>query len=214
MTDTATITTAIVLAGGEGKRLKGIDKGLQRFKQKSLIEHVLERIEPQVEDVVICANRNIKTYQILKNTVLQDHVFSNSQLKQNNEEENSFQGPMSGISTALKSYLLHSKASAALITSCDTPKLPLDLRQRLEKHLNHAPGVNVAVAYDGNRRQNLHCFIKRAAWGSLIDFFESGGRAMHRWLESEKAIDVDFSDCPHSFNNYNTLGQINQSKTS
>jgi molybdopterin-guanine dinucleotide biosynthesis protein A len=66
----------------------------------------------------------------------------------------------------------------------------------------------VCIAHDGNRRQNLHCLIKRQAWQSLIDFFDNDGRAMHRWLAEVNAVDVDFSDESNAFLNINTTEQL------
>jgi len=195
MTDIANITTAIILSGGAGSRLNGADKGLQYFQGSTLIEHVIAKISPQVDSIVICANRNLDRYKALGMTICQDQT-------------QGYQGPMSGISSALSQKIISSTATHALISSCDAPNLPLDLKSRLQESLDLKPDALVAVAHDGNRRQNLHCLIKREAWPSLIDFFNEGGRAMHRWYQQSFSVDVDFSDCPTSFTNLNTQQQL------
>ena len=198
-------TTAIILSGGAGIRFNGADKGLVKLDRRLLIEHVLDRITPQVDEVIICANRNIESYQVFANIVCKDSLTDeDTELSANK----TYQGPMAGISAALRKHVNLSSASAVLISSCDTPKLPNDLKQRLETGLSRNPNMLVAVAHDGNRSQNLHCLIQRDAWESLIDFFDNGGRAMHRWLKKIGVHYVDFSDCPESFENYNTQQQL------
>jgi molybdenum cofactor guanylyltransferase len=198
MTYLDTHTAAIILSGGAGKRLNGTDKGLQSYKGKRLVEHVIDAISPQVESLYICANRNLKTYTDFGFKVLSD-------------EHQDYQGPMSGISTALRLELLRSEADTVLVSSCDSPHLPHNLRQRLELGFSSSSEVDVAVAHDGRKRQNLHCLIKRQAWQSLIDFFDNGGRAMHRWFAEVDVVEVAFSDDEKVFFNINTSKQLDHS---
>lgn len=195
MTDTVNFTTAIILSGGAGSRLNGVDKGLQRYQGSTLIEHVIARVSPQVSSIVVCANRNIERYAAMGVAICQD-------------QERNYQGPMSGISSALNKHLIRSSATQALVSSCDVPGLPLDLKERLQLSLDSMAEAKIAVAHDGKRRQNLHCLIKRDVWRSLIDYFDSGGRAVHRWCQQHASIDVDFSDSPESFININTEQQL------
>jgi len=195
MTSSNKGTVAIILAGGAGRRLNGADKGLQRYRDKRLVEHVIGVIEPQVETLYICANRSLQTYRSFGFKVLSD-------------EHDDYQGPMSGISTALRLEILDSKADKVLISSCDAPHLPQNLIERLEAGLSKSELIDASIAHDGNRRQNLHCLIKRQAWQSLIDFFDNGGRAMHRWFSEINIIDVDFSNETNAFVNINTTEQL------
>lgn len=195
MTDTANFTTAIILSGGAGSRLNGADKGLERYQGGALIEQVITRVSPQVDSIVVCANRNIERYKAMGLEICQD-------------QKRGFQGPMSGISSALNKHLIQSSAMQALVSSCDAPSLPLDLKERLQNGLNSEPKATIAVAHDGKRRQNLHCLIKREVWSSLVDYFNDDGRAMHRWYQQHVLIDVDFSDCPECFENINTPQQL------
>lgn len=179
-------TVGLILAGGEGRRLGGKDKGLQIYQNKRLVEHVIARLKPQVDDLVICANRNIGEYQKLGFTVVQD-------------SEKTFQGPMAGICAALN-HLHGSKFDNAVVASCDVPKLPTDL----VKTLSSSSGKLVAVAHDGERKQNLHCLIKKQAWNSVIKAYQSGERAMHRWYAQVGADEVDFSNQAECFLNINS----------
>ena len=193
-------TTAIILSGGAATRFDGVDKGLQQYKAKTLIEHVIERIEPQVNQLIICANRNIKHYERLGFKVVIDEL-------------DDYQGPMSGIYSAIKSPTIDAHSKQVLISSCDVPAIPRDIKSRLETGFLKKHHSNVAIAHDGTRRQNLHCLIKQQAWSSLIDFFENGGRAMHHWFNELSTTNVDFSNDAPSFVNINTAEQLMQLNT-
>lgn len=189
-------TAAIILSGGAGTRVSGADKGLQLYQGRALISHVITIIEPQVDEVHLCANRNLERYRRFGFPV---HI----------DDAADYQGPMSGISSALNHYFLDSDIQQVLISSCDVPHLPANLLEKLELGLNQNSLIfDVSIAHDGARRQNLHCLIKRSAWQSLIDFFDRGGRAMHRWLADANATDVDFSADKHCFVNINTSQRL------
>lgn len=199
MTYSAPNTAAIILSGGAGTRLNGADKGLQLYQGKPLIEHVIATIAPQVDTTYLCANRNLARYQSFSFKVITD-------------KQQRYEGPMSGISSALTAAVTDSIAEQVLISSCDVPDLPNDLREKLESSLVSSASIDVSIVHDGNRRQNLHCLIKRQAWQSLIDFFEDGGRAMHRWFDEVNTVDVDFSNDAELFLNINTQEQLNPSR--
>ncbi len=200
MTILDTQTSAVILSGGAGSRLGGVDKGLQIFRSKTLIEHVIEVIEPQVDEVHICANRNLERYRAFGFTVHTD-------------QHTEYQGPMSGIYSVLKCSVMTSANNQLLVSSCDVPNLPANLNERLKMALEHSSEADVAVVHDGSRRQNLHCLIKRKCWQSLIDYFDGGGRAMHRWFNQVNAVNVDFSADADRFVNINTREQLDSPKT-
>ena len=180
----------IVLSGGAGMRMGGLDKGLQVYQGKALIKHVIKALAPQTSTIVVCANRNLKAYQELGFDVIED-------------QQATFEGPLAGISSAL-AFLINtqSKASHAVISSCDTPHLPDDLVMRL---LENIGDHKVAAVHDGRRRQNLHCLIRRDAWQSMIDYFKAGKRTVWHCQNSLAVREVDFSDQAQSFANLNRL---------
>ena len=110
--------SAIILAGGRATRMDGADKGLVLFQQKPLIAHVIDRLAPQVDEVLINANRETEAYGRLGYPVLQDEVTG-------------FAGPLAGMQLGLK----HAKSEYVLTVPCDSPLLPLDLAARLESAL-------------------------------------------------------------------------------
>ncbi len=173
----------------------GLDKGLQVHGNKMLVEQVINRLRPQLDQMLIVANRNIAQYQQFGFSVISDH-----------ENTADYQGPMAGISAALRWITEHQpETNAVLISSCDTPFLPPDLVQRL---IDSSNANDVCVAHDGQRRQNLHCLIKQRAWPSLLNDFKHGERALWRWQDHQELVEVDFSDQARAFQNLNAISDL------
>ena len=195
--------TGIILSGGAGTRFGGLDKGLQLYKNKALIEHVIERVSTQVDDLIICVNRNQKEYEKYGYDLINDRPNLN-------QENIDYQGPLAGITSAIN-FLRESKLQteqSILISSCDSPELPIDYVSKLYSKIMNGEASSVVVN-DGNRTQNLHCLIHSSAWSSLIDFYQSGGRAMYQWHKKNGSIEVDFSDQAACFLNINSNDMLN-----
>jgi len=186
-------TTAIILCGGAGQRMQGADKGLKLHRGRALVEWVLEAIEPQVHNCVISANRNASTYSEFGHPLISDL-------------EGDYQGPLAGIYSSLKRLESDQAIQAILVSACDTPSLPANLFDRLRTNLESS--TPVTVVSDGTRKQNLHCLIHRMAWKSLYEYYECGGRAVHRWQKKAGMTEVDFSDQADCFLNINSPEQL------
>lgn len=182
--------TAIVLAGGKGKRYGGADKGLVIYRGRALVEWVLDALETQVDDLVLSVNRNRQRYQSFGFRTVQD-----------SKNFAAYQGPLAGIS-AVYLELGCAEQNDYLISSCDSPHLPDDYVLKLQQALD-ADFADVAVVHDGERLQHLHCLIAGSAMPSLVDFFAAGGRAMHQWLRQAEITEVDFSQQVDCFANLN-----------
>lgn len=186
--------TAVILAGGRGSRLDGQDKGLVEFKNKALIAHVLERVEPQVGSVLINANRNHEVYENYGFPVI-------------NDEMSNFQGPLAGFITAMK----EAKTDYILTLPCDGPTPPLDLASRMLADLNDSTtdlANTIAVAHDGERMQPVHALIPVSLMDSLKAFLENGDRKIDLWYAKHDVVLVDFSDSPDAFFNINKKEQL------
>lgn len=183
--------TALILAGGKGRRLGGQDKGLVEYQGKILIQHVLDKITPQVDSVFINANRNQKEYKKLGYNVISDDL-------------SDFQGPLAGFAIAMKS----SNTDYILTMPCDGPHLPEDYVSRLIDHCNDKNAI--VVAHDGERLQPVHALIPISLLDSLSEFLESGDRKIDRWYTKHNMIMADFSDKPEVFFNVNTEEQRQQ----
>ena len=184
--------TSIILAGGRATRMGGVDKGLVSLQNKPLIQHVISRLRPQVDEIFINANREIAQYETFGLKVLQD-------------ENPEFLGPLEGILLGLR----HAKHNLVLSVPCDSPLLHLDLVERLTKNMLVSHADMVIASSDGNAHP-VFCLMKKSVLPSLIDFLDAGERKVSTWQKSQKCIEVDFSDCSEAFVNLNTLEELRE----
>jgi molybdopterin-guanine dinucleotide biosynthesis protein A len=154
---------AVVLAGGEGRRMGGADKGLIDYRGRPLVEWVRAALAPQVDELVISANRNLDRYAATGHRVLPDTLPD-------------FPGPLAGVLAALQAV----EADWLLVAPCDTPHLPADLASRL-LDAAHRQNVPLAVAAD-DARTHHSCFIVRTDQRDpLAAYLARGERAVRRW---------------------------------
>ncbi|RUM94703.1 MAG: molybdenum cofactor guanylyltransferase [Thiothrix sp.] len=177
--------TGVILAGGKGRRMGGQDKGLVEYRQRPLIEHVIERLAPQVGHLLINANRNAATYQRYGFPIIADQLAD-------------YQGPLAGFSVAM----LAAKTDYVLTAPCDGPLLPYDLVSRMVKTMN-LEKAEISVAHDDQHLQSVYALIKRDLLPSLEACIQSGQRRVDVWYASQKTALTDFSDTPESFFNVN-----------
>lgn len=176
--------SAIVLAGGKATRLGGVDKGLFEYQGKPLIEHVIDRIKPQVADIVISANRNEQAYQRYANKVINDGNLD-------------YAGPLIGISKAIPEC----QQSKILVCTCDMPLLPHDLMDYFD--LDSSNDLQV-INIDGHRQL---CWLMRAGLlTSLNDYIKQGGQRVMQWLASCHPVDIHIAnENQYAFKNFNNL---------
>ena len=184
--------TGVVLAGGRGRRMGQVDKGLQLLHGKPLVQWVLERFAPQVGEVVISANQNIERYGTLGFAVIPDSVAD-------------FAGPLAGLHAAMNC------ATFPLIVSvpCDAPFLPGDLVVRLLAALTEA-SADVAVARTFAQPQPVFCLCRRELLPHLGDFLERGGRKFDAWYATLNVVEVAFDDEADQFANINTREELSR----
>ncbi len=169
--------SVIILSGGRATRMNGLDKGLVLLQQKPLIQHVIDRLKPQVDEILINANREITQYQTFGYPILQD-------------ENDEFIGPLAGFISGLQ----HAKHDYVLTVPCDSPLLPLDLAERLLNSMAEAH-TDIAVASSDENTHPVFCLMKKSVLQSLTKYLASGERKVSTWQKSLSYIEVDFSDC-------------------
>ena len=186
----STLITGVILAGGQGRRMGGVDKGLKPLRGRPMVQWVVERFVPQVAEVLINANQNIDKYQILGYKVIPDAI-------------DGFAGPLAGLHRGL------SEASHDLIATapCDSPFLPLDLIARLSTALEKA-GAEIAVAKTGDQPHPVFCLCRKSVLPGLTDFLAGGGRKIDAWYAKLKVVEVLFDDQPDAFSNVNTEAEL------
>jgi molybdopterin-guanine dinucleotide biosynthesis protein A len=178
--------SAIILSGGRATRMKGADKGLVLLQSKPLIQHVINRLTPQVDEILINANREIPKYQAFGCPVLQDEV-------------EDFLGPLAGFSLGLQ----NAKHDYVLTVPCDSPLLPPDLAKRLMSALiKH--DADIAVASSDDNTHPVFSLCKKSVLPSLTTYLQQGERRVSAWQKGQQYIEVDFSDCNEAFTNLNT----------
>lgn len=182
--------SAIILSGGRATRMNGVDKGLVLLQNKPLIQHVIERLKPQVGEILINANRKIVHYQAFGLPVIQD-------------EDADFIGPLAGFILGLQ----HAKHDYVLTVPCDSPLLPLDLAERLLSDMT-ASRTDISVASSEGNAHPVFCLMKKSVLPSLLAYIVSGERKVSAWQKSLNYIEVDFSDNSQAFTNLNTFDDL------
>ncbi|WP_299316691.1 molybdenum cofactor guanylyltransferase MobA [uncultured Halomonas sp.] len=176
--------TGLILAGGQGRRMGGVDKGLVAFRGRPLVAHVRDRLVGRVAELLINANRSQGDYAPLADRVIDD-------------AEGGFQGPLMGI----YSGLCAARTPWLVVAPCDTPSLPRALVPRL---LAGRGDADIAVAWDGERLHPVVALIRTALADDLAAALAEGERKIDRWYARHPWCRVDFSDCPEAFANLNT----------
>lgn len=182
--------TGLVLAGGLGRRMGGIDKGLQEFRGEPMVAQVIRRFAPQVDALIVNANQNIERYAAFGHPVVPDVITG-------------YAGPLAGLHAGLNAC-----RTPLLVTSpCDSPFLPLDLVARLHKALERE-GADLAVARTGEQSHPVFSLVRRHVLPGLTDFLDGGGRKVDLWYSALKVVEVSFDDQPDAFANINTLNEL------
>ena len=190
--------TGLVLAGGRGTRMGGVDKGLQNFNGLPLALHTLMRLEPQVGQMMVNANRNLSAYESFGAEVWPDTMAD-------------FAGPLAGFLTGLE----RCETPYMVSVPCDTPLFPDDLVARLSQALVRDQADIAMVAApeeDGQlRTQPVFCLMNADLQKSLARFLKEGGRKIDAWTARHKTVLVNFDqsgDRHKAFFNANTLAQL------
>ena len=187
--------TGLILAGGRGSRMGGVDKGLQNHQGMALALYTLLRLGPQVGHVIINANRNLGAYESFGVPVWPDPI-------------GEYAGPLAGFLAGLE----HCETPLMLTVPCDTPNFPADLATRLAAALD-AEDADLAYAStleDGReQRQPVFCLLKSELSESLVAFLHGGGHKIDAWFAQHRAVAVRFDDAS-AFFNANTAAELAQ----
>jgi molybdopterin-guanine dinucleotide biosynthesis protein A len=180
--------TGLVLAGGQGRRMGGVDKGLQLLRGKPMAQWAIERLAPQVDEVLINCNQNLESYARFGHRVVPDEIAG-------------FAGPLAGLHAGLKA------ATHTLVVTvpCDSPFLPHDLVARLNDRLG---SNDLAVAKTGDQAHPVFSLVRRNMLENLEQFLMGGGRKIDAWYTSLRTIEVSFDDEADAFRNINTLDEL------
>ena len=187
--------TGLILAGGRGSRMGGVDKGLQAYLGMPLAMHALLRLSPQVGEIMINANRNLGAYESMGVPVWPDSLPD-------------YAGPLAGFLTGLE----RCETPYLVTVPCDSPRFPLNLVERLAEALESQQAeIALAATREGEATQvhPVFCLMKTSLMESLVRFTHGGQRKIDRWTAQHRCVEVVFEDAAE-FANANTASELQQ----
>ncbi|MFM4819439.1 molybdenum cofactor guanylyltransferase MobA [Aeromonas hydrophila] len=180
--------SAVVLAGGRATRMGGADKGWVELAGRPLIDHVLDRLSPQVDEILINANRSQARYQALAPVIGDDNP--------------DYLGPLAGMQAGLAA----ARHDWVLFVPCDGPALPRDLMARFRAALT--PQTELVVAHDGDWLQPVVALLHKSLLPSLSAALAEGERKIDIWFARHQMAVVNFADQPDAFINLNSPDEL------
>ncbi|QSR42614.1 molybdenum cofactor guanylyltransferase MobA [Aeromonas dhakensis] len=180
--------SAVVLAGGRATRMGGADKGWVELAGRPLIDHVLDRLRPQVDEILINANRSQARYQALAPVI--------------GDDSPDYLGPLAGMQAGLAA----ARHDWVLFVPCDGPALPRDLMARFRAALT--PQTELVVAHDGDWLQPVVALLHKSLLPSLCAALAGGERKIDIWFARHNMAVVSFADQPDAFINLNSPGEL------
>ena len=188
--------TGIVLAGGLGRRMstdgQGVDKGLQPFRGRPMVQHAIERLAPQVATLLVNTNRNADCHARFGWPVIGDAI-------------EGFAGPLAGLHAGMR----HARTRYVVTVPCDSPFLPADLVERLATGLAGAHGARLAVARTREHVHPVFALVDRSLLADLETFLASGQRKIDAWYAPLDVVEVEFDD-DAAFRNINTPQELSE----
>jgi molybdopterin-guanine dinucleotide biosynthesis protein A len=182
--------TGVVFAGGQGRRMGGLDKGLVELDGRPLVAHVIERLAPQVGALVINANQNRERYAAFGYPVISDVIPG-------------FAGPLAGLHAGIA----FATTPFVATSPCDSPFLPDDLVARLAAAFAQGP-VDIAVARTFAQPHPVFSLVRCAVRPHLEAFLDGGGRKIDAWYSTLRITEVAFDDEADAFRNINTAAEL------
>ncbi|MCU0966825.1 MAG: molybdenum cofactor guanylyltransferase MobA [Burkholderiaceae bacterium] len=187
--------SGLILCGGRGSRMGGVDKGLQNYQGMPLAMHALLRLSPQVGPLMINANRNLAAYESMGVPVWPDPIAD-------------YPGPLAGWLAGIE----RCETPYMVVVPCDSPHFPVDLVERLSEALERE-GADIAMAAtveDGRLQvQPVFCLLKTMLLESLVQYLHGGDRKIDRWTAQHRCAQVVFEDS-QAFFNANTLEELHR----
>ncbi|ABK38688.1 molybdenum cofactor guanylyltransferase MobA [Aeromonas hydrophila] len=180
--------SAVVLAGGRATRMGGADKGWVELAGRPLIDHVLDRLRPQVDEILINANRSQARYQALAPVI--------------GDDSPDYLGPLAGMQAGLAA----ARHDWVLFVPCDGPALPRDLMSRFRAALT--PQTELVVAHDGDWLQPVVALLHKSLLPSLSAALAEGERKIDIWFARHQMAVVSFADQPDAFINLNSPDEL------
>jgi len=182
--------TVVILAGGRGRRMDEHDKGLVELEDKPMVQHVIDTVLPQNQNILINANQNLDRYRDFGYPVVADQI-------------SGFQGPLAGVATAMEAVT----TPYIMTLPCDAPYVDAQYQQRMWTALQTLQ-TDLVVAHDGRRLQSVHALLPVSLYTDLIRFLEGQNRRVDAWYSQYALGLTDCSDISKMFSNLNTRKEL------
>lgn len=186
--------TGVILAGGMGRRMNGADKGLVQLQNHQMISLVINVLKPNVEHIIINANRNIAEYEALGEQVVSDSL-------------EGYQGPLAGFEAGMGAAI----TEWIFTCPCDSPLQSQELLPHMFDSVT-AHDAEIGIAYDGERTHPVFSLLRTDLLSSLQTYLGNGDRKIDRWFEQHKLHTVDCKKFAPSFININTEEELKQAE--
>lgn len=185
----------VVLAGGQGRRMGGVDKGLQPWHGQSLIDYSIQAIQPLCRSIIINCNRNLATYQKKSQALMTDI-------------DDGFNGPLSGLVSVITGVLsdreTYSDVEWLLVSPCDTPNIGTEEFRLLIDQIGCHPSMTLLALTDSQKQHPLHCLVHRSMFQRIIQAYHEGQRSVFRVFKRLNVTWVHVTD-EERMRNVNTL---------
>ena len=197
MTTDQPATLCVVLAGGLGRRMGGGDKPMREIGGRTILDHVIDRLSPQCDGLVLNANGDPTRFARFGLPVIADTV-------------EGYPGPLAGVLAALEWAAANSPGFEWVASAAgDCPFLPRDLVKRLQRARSDA-GADLAVAASGNQTHPVIGLWKVALRDELRHaLVKEDMRKIDRWTARYKLATVSWPTAPvDPFFNANTVEDL------
>lgn len=178
--------TAVILAGGMGRRMNGLDKGLVMLNDRPMISYVIDVLKPNVDEVLINANRNTEDYRQFGVDIVADSI-------------EGYQGPLAGFEAGMS----RAKTPWVFTCPCDSPMQSAELLPTMWQQIKDTD-ANIGLAYDGERTHPVFSLLQVSLLPSLREYLAAGDRKIDRWFAQHQLLTIDCSELSDSFINVNT----------
>ena len=186
------LITGVILAGGQGRRMQGADKGLVVLGESEMVAWVIDILRPGVEEIIVNANRNLALYEKFGVRVVSDSL-------------QGYQGPLAGFEAGLAA----AQTPWVYTCPCDSPMQSPELLPHMYRCVVEQQ-ADIGVAFDGERTHPVFSILRTELLQSLRDYLSSGERKIDKWFALHNLVTVDCSQFAQSFVNINTEGELKQ----
>lgn len=187
---TITNLSLIILSGGQGRRMGGVNKGIMRYKGQLMIDRILEQVSPLFNDIVLVTNSQFELFE--------QRCLNHPQLQIISDQYDGFKGPLAGIHSGLQ----QTKHQYSFLLPCDAPGPYNCILQKLQPHLNFHH--DVIIPHDGERLQPLFSIVHKNLINPLDYALKTEDLSVLKFFNTMNALSVNMTDCQHCFKNLNT----------